>query len=181
MNIAVVFESLWGNTRTVADAVGDGLLAAGEDVRVRVLPVRDADEIDPSELDLLIVGGPTHIRGMSSERTRRMGLSAEEKKPEPASPDSAAEGPVLREWIQTLPKVDGRLAAAFDTRIEHRFAGGAARGIARRLHRRGYEIRSEPTGFFVEDGPGPLKLGEAERARQWGAELLRQTAGFAVR
>ncbi len=181
MNVAVVFESLWGNTRAIADAIGEGLLEAGEDISVQVLPVRDAGHLDLSDVDLLVVGGPTHIRGVSTARTRRMGLTAEEKKPQPAPADPASDGPGVRDWIGELPKREGRFAAAFDTRIEHRFAGGAARGIARRLRRRGYEIRSEPTGFFVQDGPGPLKDGQLERARRWGGELLHQATHTAAR
>jgi hypothetical protein len=52
-------------------------------------------------------------------------------------------------------------------------AGGAANGIARRLRHRGYEMVAPPAGFIVEDVEGPLRPGELERARAWGAGLLR--------
>jgi hypothetical protein len=48
--------------------------------------------------------------------------------------------------------------------------GAAARGIARRLRRRGYQVVGDES-FLVEDAEGPLADGELERARAWGAEL----------
>jgi hypothetical protein len=55
-------------------------------------------------------------------------------------------------------------------------AGGAAHGIARRLRRHGYELVAEPEGFIIEDTEGPLRAGESDRAKAWGADLLRKTA-----
>jgi hypothetical protein len=67
---------------------------------------------------------------------------------------------------------DGGNAAAFDTRLPSRMAGGAARGIARRLRRHGYHLVSDPEGFVVDDAYGPLRAGEIERAKEWGAQLI---------
>ena len=47
----------------------------------------------------------------------------------------------------------------------------AARGIAKRLRRRGYELITDPESFLVEDSEGPLADGELERAKAWGASL----------
>jgi hypothetical protein len=51
-------------------------------------------------------------------------------------------------------------------------AGGAARGIARRLRRHGYHLVMDPEGFVVDDAYGPLRAGEIERAKEWGAQLI---------
>jgi hypothetical protein len=88
--------------------------------------------------DLLVVGGPTHIRHMTTIFSRKMGISGEEKaeaKGEPAHElETYAEGPGLREWFDHLPKGRaGGKAAAFDTRLDSVLAGGAAYGIAHRL------------------------------------------------
>ena len=48
--------------------------------------------------------------------------------------------------------------------------GVAARGIARRLRRHGYEIVGVES-FLVADPEGPLEEGELERARAWGVRL----------
>ena len=109
--------------------------------------------------------------------SRKLGISGEEKaeaKGEPThelEPD--AEGPGLREWFDGLQKIgDGKKAAAFDTRLGSPMAGGAAHGIARRLRRHGYDLVTDPEGFVVDDAHGPLRDGEIERAKQWGAQLV---------
>jgi hypothetical protein len=180
MRVAVVFESLFGNTHEVADAIAQGVTEADPDAQVELLRVGEADPERAAAADLLIVGGPTHIRGMTTGFTRKMGVSAEAKK----SPDESqevepgAEGPGLRDWFHGLPTAAGpRRAAAFDTRIGAPMAGGAARGIASRLRHHGYELITDPEGFLIQDnGEGPLKAGEHERARAWGAGLVRQAA-----
>ena len=85
----------------------------------------------------------------------------------------AADGPGLRRWLSQRSG-DGKRAAAFDTRLDRSpiLTGAAARGIARRLRRRGYEVIADPESFLVEDSEGPLAEGELERARAWGASLV---------
>ena len=63
----VIVESHFGNTRTIARAVAAGLADAG--VRASVL---DADRAGapPADLDLLVVGAPTHNRGLSTAGSR---------------------------------------------------------------------------------------------------------------
>jgi hypothetical protein len=117
------------------------------------------------------------MRGMTSGFSRKMGVSGEEKaeaKGEPAHElEEDAEGPGVRGWFNGLPKAEnGARAAAFDTCLGSAMAGGAARGIARRLRKHGYHLMSDPEGFIVEDAYGPLRTGELERAKQWGAQLV---------
>jgi HSP20 family molecular chaperone IbpA len=176
MKITIVYESMFGNTHEVAQAISDGVREADPDADVGCVPVGKASPELIKSADLLVVGGPTHIRGMTSGFSRKMGISGEHKaevKGEAShdlEPD--AEGPGLREWFDGLPKVDGGQAAAFDTRLGSSMAGGAARGIARRLRKHGYNLLNDPEGFVVEDAHGPLRAGEVERAKQWGAELV---------
>jgi hypothetical protein len=180
MNITIVYESMFGNTHEVAQAIGDGIRQARLDADVECVAVVDASPELIKSTDLLVVGGPTHIRGMTSGFSRKMGISGEEKaeaKGEPThelEPD--AEGPGLREWFDNWPEAtEGGQAAAFDTRLGSPMAGGAARGIARRLRKHGYQLVSDPQGFVVDDAYGPLRAGEVERAKQWGVQLVRAT------
>lgn len=180
MRVAIVYESLYGNTHEAAKAIATGVLDARPDVRLELFSVGEADAQQVADADLLIVGGPTHMRGMSSGMSRKMAVTGEAKKdPEQRhdlEPD--AEGPGIRDWFHQLPRSGGeRFAAAFDTRIHGRLAGGAATGIERRLRRHGYDVIAEPEGFFVQDnGEGPLKDGEMERARSWGADVVEKVA-----
>ena len=177
MRVVIVYESLFGNTHEVAGAIQDGLRSAMPHAQVSCLQAAEANRDAALGADLLVVGGPTHAHGMTSAVTRKMGLKAESRVPAmvPSRPvEPGATGPGVREWFHGLPHAPvGSLGAAFDTRGETRMAGGAANRIARRLRHRGYELVTPPTGFIVEDIEGPLRPGELERARAWGAGLLR--------
>ena len=70
MRAVVVYESMYGNTHVVASNIADGLRAAYE---VTLVPVAEASEDLVAEADLLIVGGPTHMHGLSSSASRRIG------------------------------------------------------------------------------------------------------------
>jgi flavodoxin len=181
MDVAIVYESLFGNTRTIAEAIAQGIKEADPAARVSLLPVGEAKADQIREAGLLIVGGPTHMRGMTSGMTRRKGLEAEENstrgKGAPFTPERGAEGPGVRDWFQALPSTpSGTLAAAFDTRAGFKLAGGAAKGIARRLRGHGYKLAVPPAGFIITGTEGPLREGEPDRARAWGATLIRRTA-----
>lgn len=158
----VVYESMYGNTRQVAEAVAEGV---GESVDVEVHEVSRAAPL-PRELDLLVVGGPTHAFGLSHDSSRE-----EAARKAQHAVESATMG--LREWLdeadppQPLPAF-----ATFDTRIARpRIPGSAAHKAARRLRRLGAEQRSAPESFWVRGAQGPLVDGELDRAREWGRRL----------
>jgi hypothetical protein len=183
MDVAVVYESLFGNTRLVAEAIADGIRAADPAARVSV---KRTDATKLGEVDdacLLVVGGPTHMLRMTSPHSRQQGLQAALKGKDQQSRETEpdAVGPGLREWLQALPPARlGAVAAAFDTRLESRLAGGAARSASRQLRRRGFRVAGKPEGFIVTGTEGPLRRGELDRAREWGAALVRD-AGVPAR
>lgn len=162
MRALVIVESTFGNTRAVAEAIAEGL-ATRADVQVR-----DADA-SPAELsadvDLLVVGGPTHGFGLSRIGTRSSGAAGRE-------PHTTA-GAGLREWLERLhPARAGVAAVAFDTRINSpKVPGSAARAARRRLARLGFDVARSPESFFVSGREGPLAPGELDRARSWGRAL----------
>ncbi|MDT4956416.1 MAG: hypothetical protein QOD31_215, partial [Pseudonocardiales bacterium] len=65
MRVVVVYESSYGNTHLIADAIGDGIPAGHQ---VDVVPVSGASQELVDGADLLVVGGPTHVHGMSRVR-----------------------------------------------------------------------------------------------------------------
>ncbi|GAA2804711.1 flavodoxin domain-containing protein [Kitasatospora sp. CM 4170] len=177
MHTVIVYESMYGNTREVAHAIAEGVHQADPEASVDCLPVALADTEMTRTADLLVVGGPTHMHGMSSGLSRRMAATAEAKKEghEEAAEEAleTAEGPGLRTWFHQLPKTEpGTHAAAFDTRADMRMSGAAAEGIAQRLSRHHYDVVADPEGFIVEEADGPLREGELDRARAWGAGLV---------
>lgn len=172
MKTMIVYESLFGNTREIAEAVARGVTDADPAARVDCVRTGEADARRAAGADLLILGGPTHAHGMTFATTRKQGLKNEQEKATTVVPGAA--GPGCREFLNTLPPAaPGARAAAFDTRADFRFAGGAAEGIARRLRKHGFGMLAAPEGFLVEDVAGPLRAGEPERARTWGAGVAR--------
>src|SRR4051794_18397537 len=135
MRALVVYESMYGNTHEIADRIGEGLRTVLDDVGV--LPIEDAPPDVVAAADLLVVGGPTHVHGMTSERSRTAAVDAATKD-DALELDPDAPGPGLRSWFDESA-VDGRATAAFDTRIDAPvfLTGRASRGIARRLRKHG--------------------------------------------
>lgn len=157
----VVFESMFGSTALVARAVGDGLRDLVEADVVRAAPGVVVGE----DVDLLIVGGPTHAFGMSRPGTR-------ESAGQQGADLEAATGPGLREWLADARPTDALSVAAFDTRIRKRgVPGSAARAAERRLRRTGARVLAPAESFWVAGTSGPLLPGEEDRARLWGHRL----------
>ena len=162
MRVAVVYESMFGNTRTIAEGIALGLSI--HDLEVEVVEVGEAHPGLPDEVDLLVVGGPTHALSLSRGETR---ASAAEESEEPL----VSAGLGLREWLDELPPGRGRRVATFDTHIDKPVPGSAAKAARRRLRRRGFRPLVPAESFFVSDVTGPLLAGEVERARAWGTRL----------
>jgi hypothetical protein len=165
MKALVVYESLYGNTAAIGEAIAASLRDRGIEAESRAITHVEPAETDA--FDLLVLGGPTHAHGMSREATRKTG--AEDKKNTYAEP---TRDPGLREWIPRLPLGGGRPAAAFDTRFDKPafLTGSAAKGIAHRLEGRGYHLVAVPESFFVTT-EGHLEGGQTEHATAWGAAL----------
>jgi hypothetical protein len=163
----VVFESMFGNTAAVARAVGDGIAAHGE---VTVVPIDQAPAVVGPDIDLLVVGGPTHAFGLSRAATRASAVQQ-------GGPAVTGTDVGLREWLDRVVVLStATTVAAFDTRVLHtHLPGSAARAALRRLRRDGLSPAGAPVSFDVAGTPGPLADGELDRARAWG-ELLAANA-----
>jgi flavodoxin len=146
MNAVVAYDSKFGNTEELAKAIAQRLAAT------RLVSTAEAGTFDLAGVDLLVVGGPTQVHGVS---------------------------PALRELLDRLPDdaLQGVSAAAFDTRFDaaRLLTGSAAMGIARRLKSKGARLLVRPESFFVTTDKGPLAEGEVARARTWAAALLART------
>jgi flavodoxin len=164
MRAVVVFDSMFGNTGKIAEAVAEGLSAHGT---VTLVGVADAPARLDSDVDVLVVGGPTHAHGLSRTTSRRV------------TPKLAAQGATegrigLKEWLDGLTDPPyATFSAAFDTRFHKPrwLTGSAAVRASRMLRHRGCQPVLAPESFFVEHAPGPLLPGELERAKDWGRRV----------
>ena len=172
MRAVVVYESMFGNTHAVADAIGKGLGEGAESVgNVAVVPVVEAGRERLGDADLLVVGGPTHFHGMSRTRTRKWANATAQKPKNDLVLDRDAQGPGVRDWLTSLGHGNTKFAA-FDTRFKGPavFRGRASRLISRKLRRHGFEMVAKPESFFVTL-QNHLEPGEEVRAQEWGKRL----------
>lgn len=164
MRAVVVYESTYGDTRPVAEAIAEGL---GGSATVDVLPVSGARDVNFSDLDLLVVGAPTHVhdepRGSGSGTSVGDDLVLE--------PGVTVSG--IREWLTSQRQARGR-AATFDTRIEGTtvITEPASERLADLFSDTQFELVAGPESFLVDEN-ARLRPGEEERARQWGDTLAR--------
>jgi flavodoxin len=156
MKITIVYDSVFGNTAKVAEAI---FAAASVNHEAKLIFVNDPKDFAIEEIDFLVVGSPT--RGF---------------RPTPA----------ISGFIRSLPKnaLSGKLVAAFDTRVKLedinskalRFmvktGGYAGKPILNQLKKKGGMPVGEPEGFFVTGEEGPLYEGELERAKKWFHGLI---------
>ena len=156
MKAMVVYDSVHGNTEQVAQAVARAL---GSPEEVETLRVTEVDVGQLADLDILIVGAPTHAFQPS---------------------------PAAKTFLKSIPigALEGVRVAAFDTRISVedtdstilsfmiKLFGYAAKPIADRLKRKGGDLALPPEGFFVEGTEGPLREGELERAAEWAKPIV---------
>ena len=174
----VVYESMFGNTEQVAAAVARGLRRQG--LNVDLSEVGSAPTSLPDDLELLVVGAPTHAFSLSRRSTRadavRQGAPAERERVG------------LREWLGAVRFDAARppTISVFDTRIAKvRWLPKAAGPTAVRLaFKHGLRTVDSPVAFIVAGLQGPIVDGELERAAAWGRQLgtacVVRTAGMAV-
>ena len=158
MKAWVVYDSVFGNTEQIAQAIGNAL-GSQEDVQIRRVSDVKPEQLTGSQL--LIVGSPT--RGF---------------RPTPA----------ITNLLKSIPQngLKGVKVAAFDTRfttdeiessvfilpILVNIFGYAAKPIADRLVKKEGELIIPPEGFFVQGTEGPLQEGELERAADWAKHII---------
>ncbi len=144
---SVIFDSVYGNTERIAQALTVGLRSAG----VEADCVRcDRIQVDVVKaVDFLAVGGPTQYGTIS---------------------------PPLLDFLKDLAKTDvkAKKGFAFDTRYADERAGSAARDIQARMEKIGLRMVRPHASAIVLGGEGPLGAGAEDAFRKIGAELAKQ-------
>jgi hypothetical protein len=160
MHAIVVYESHWGNTAAIARAIAEGI-----GPETRVLSTAEAVGRAIADVDLIVAGAPLLGFSLPTESMiKNLGSGASR---DPRPPDLSH--PSMRAWLEALPQGSGR-AAAFETRIWWS-PGSAAKAILKRLEALGYRPAAKAERFVVQGKYGPLRDGELERAKVWGAAL----------
>jgi hypothetical protein len=163
MTVLVVAESYFGNTLTITQAIASGLARPlGLDTITVVRPCQAPHELPP-DVDLLLVGAPTHEFSLPKAQSRKQ---AGEKGA------TAGDSVGVREWLQQVtPRADLRVVT-FDTSIRMRLMpGSASKAAFRALKKRGFRSAERGQSFYVAGTAGPLVDGEVQRAEAWGIQL----------
>ena len=148
MSIVIVYDSIFGNTAQVAQAM------AAEVPGARAIPVRDAATLDLNDVTLLVVGSPTRgfrptpgmqefVDGLGNDMLAGRRAAAFDTRL-----DLETVHPAPLRWVREV-------------------GGYAASTLERMLADKGCVMIGKPAGFLVGGTEGPLQQGELERARSW--------------
>ena len=151
MKTLVIFDSVFGNTEKVAQAIAAALGA-------QAIPVSQVEAGQLRGLDLLVIGSPTRgfrptegitklFNGLSKNHLAGVRVAAFDTRIVLETIDSKA----LRFLVDK--------------------GGYAASTIAKTLEKKGGRLAAPAEGFFVTGEQGPLKEGELERAATWARNL----------
>lgn len=151
MKVLVAFDSLYGNTQKIAEAIGKGVNNAP------VLPIKKVKSEQLTGLDLFICGSPTHGG-----------------RPSPAMINFLAQLPPRALDGVAVTAFDTRIMAEEQKmwlRMLMKVIQYAAPRIAESLQAKGGKLIDKPEGFFVTGKEGPLKNGEETRATAWAKRI----------
>jgi hypothetical protein len=159
---------MYGNTRRVAEAIADGLRST---CSVTVVPISRLEREALGTVDLIVIGGPTHVRSMSRASTRKAALAAADQPDSTLTVEPDVQATGVRELLTSLGRLNVQ-AAVFDTKIKMAalLSGRASLGIAKGLRRHGARMLAKPESFLVTKD-NRLCPGEEDRARAWGQQL----------
>jgi menaquinone-dependent protoporphyrinogen IX oxidase len=143
----VVFDTSYGNTKAIAQAISETLGESGIDVDA--FPVKEVKKLSAKENDFLVIGSPTRFGTMSFAMKGFLRKVKSE------------------EWA-------GKPFAAFDTENPENIdknEGSAAEKIAVNLRDKKMSQLLPVLKAVVHDMKGPLKEGEVERAKEYARRL----------
>lgn len=158
MKALVVYDSAFGNTEKIAEAIGQ---AINTSTNVVVRHVEQVSISDLAGLDLLVLGSPTQRFSPTTK---------------------------VNDFLKSIPPggLQDVKVAAFDTRFTEEkigeikilnffvsIFGYAAKPIANAMKKKGGELLVEPEGFYVADTEGPLLEDEIARAKNWAQGMMK--------
>jgi flavodoxin len=146
MNSLIIYHTIYGNTRKLAEAMCTVL---GRQGPVQVVNVTAVSHFRTQGVDLIVIGSPTHGRGIP---------------------------PAMRQFLDRLPDgaLRGANVAIFDLRYRRPklWTGSAADKMVWKLGRLGGRLLVPAESFFIAGSEGPLARGELERAQRWAQDIL---------
>ncbi len=150
LKVLVVYDtaSVNRNTEKIAKVIADVLEEKGFDVAC--LYVKDVESARARNYDCILAGSPTHA--------------------------FRATEPIMN-FLDGFSKNEfsGKFGGAFDTQLQGRLMGNAAKGIEKKLQKLGFKIAMSPLVTYVGGKLEniQLKTGELEKAKKYAEDLAR--------
>ena len=142
MNALVIYDSNFGNTKTVAEEIVSNL-----DGNAKTVSVKNFHTSDLAGVDLVVWGSP--INGWRPTDATMSALNS-----------------------LSQADVHGIKFATFDTRIKSFMHGDAKNKMAEKMRTLGGTPVVEPRAFYVRGKGGPLFDGEINNARHWAQQIM---------
>ncbi len=147
--ILVVYESKYGNTKRVAEAIAQGMQRVeGAEPTVSEIKAVDADAA--VRYDAVVIGGPTHMGGPTRS---------------------------VKKFIDKLGKLSAgsKQFAVFDTYLGGDFEKGAKK-MEQRVHEKApaMKMAAPVLSIKVEGMKGPIAEGELPKAEEFGTKIASQ-------
>jgi menaquinone-dependent protoporphyrinogen IX oxidase len=147
MKAFIVYDSKYGNTKTVAENIMQGLIDGDVEASIGY-----AKEVEPQNLlcyDALIIGAPNHMGKPSRTITK---------------------------FVNSLVEIqlNAKIAAAFDTYFQReRYFGKAQRKLERHINQRLPNLALITPGLSirVKGVNGPIVEGELSKAQEFGSKI----------
>ena len=157
MKSLILYDSQFGNTEKIAQAIARGLEESHE---VTMLRVSQASADQLTGFDLVVAGSPTQgFRATKASSALLKGL-----------PKKAFKGVKVTAFDTRFTEQKIKESARFLPTLVKMF-GYAAEPLAEQMVSKGGQLIVPAEGFFVGDTEGPLLEGELERAESWGKQL----------
>ena len=150
--VIVVYESVFGNTRVVAESIIEGMREVSG-IETTLSKPKEVDLNQITEYDAILVGSPNHIGG-------------------------ATWG--IRRFINKLGKIklEGKLAAVFDTYVGKDFEK-AVKKMEKQIREKvpGLKLAAPGLSIKVKGLRGPIAQGELPKCKEFGTKIAIQIKG----
>jgi flavorubredoxin len=152
--VVVVYDSLFGNTKAVAESIIEGMKQVSG-IETTLGKPKEVDLKQITEYDAILVGSPNHMGGATMS---------------------------VRRFIGKLGKMnlEGKLAAVFDTYFG-KALGQAVKKMEKQINQKapGLKLVTPGLSIKVEGLRGPIAEGELSKCKEFGAKIANQLKGKA--
>lgn len=150
MKAIVVFDTLYGNTKKIAESLTTGMQSVGIETDCKSIKQVQEEPLKLESYDFIAVGAPTQYITAS--------------KP-------------MKAFLEMLEGIDlkGKFGFAFDTRIDNFFAGSASKYIEGRLRKYGLRMIMPRSSAYIQTTKSKKEEKDA-KARRASAVLKQGTA-----